>query len=91
MWGERRVVKKAIKSETKGARPVVEQAAKVVNEGMVEIGQRVGDLGKPRCPRCHDVMRQRVAKGGRYPFWGCSNYPRCRGFVAWKSWERFQI
>ena len=38
----------------------------------------------PDCPRCGSAMRQRVARRGNRagrPFWGCSDYPRCRGLV----------
>lgn len=36
----------------------------------------------PTCPKCQGVMIKRVAKNGNYAnkeFWGCSNYPKCRG------------
>lgn len=36
----------------------------------------------PRCPKCHAAMRHRVAKSGAFagqPFWGCSNFPACKG------------
>jgi restriction system protein len=35
----------------------------------------------PRCPTCSSLMVKRVAQKGRgtgEPFWGCSNFPRCR-------------
>ncbi|OMQ22798.1 helix-hairpin-helix domain-containing protein [Serratia oryzae] len=31
----------------------------------------------PNCPRCGSLMRRRSGKHG--PFWGCQNYPRCKG------------
>ena len=31
----------------------------------------------PACPKCSEVMRRRRGKYGS--FWGCSNYPKCRG------------
>jgi hypothetical protein len=31
----------------------------------------------PTCPRCGSLMRQRSGRYGK--FWGCSQYPRCRG------------
>ncbi|WP_224984915.1 topoisomerase DNA-binding C4 zinc finger domain-containing protein [Geomonas agri] len=32
---------------------------------------------EPVCPKCERKMMRRT---GRYvQFWGCSNYPRCRG------------
>lgn len=36
----------------------------------------------PACPICGASMRERIATRGRSAggkFWGCSNYPRCRG------------
>jgi hypothetical protein len=38
----------------------------------------------PACPRCGATMVQRVARQGARTggtFWGCPNYPRCRGIV----------
>lgn len=38
----------------------------------------------PRCPRCGKTMVVRTAKSGRnagQQFWGCSDYPRCKGVV----------
>lgn len=32
----------------------------------------------PRCPRCGKPMILRTASGGR-KFWGCSDFPKCRG------------
>lgn len=39
----------------------------------------------PRCPKCGSEMILRTAKSGSNlgkKFWGCSNYPNCRGMVA---------
>lgn len=36
----------------------------------------------PACPKCSEAMVARVARRGRNiggGFWGCSQYPRCRG------------
>lgn len=41
----------------------------------------------PRCPRCGSEMVLRTAKTGPNQgekFWGCSNYPRCRGIVKYE-------
>jgi len=38
----------------------------------------------PTCPKCGADMVHRIAKKGTNAgkvFWGCSNYPRCRGIV----------
>lgn len=32
---------------------------------------------QPKCPICGSLMRQRSGKYGK--FWGCSQYPRCKG------------
>lgn len=39
----------------------------------------------PPCPKCGAEMVQRTARSGANAgnvFWGCSNYPRCRGIVS---------
>jgi len=39
----------------------------------------------PQCPSCNGEMVKRKAKSGNNAgneFWGCSNYPRCKGIVA---------
>ena len=38
----------------------------------------------PRCPKCNATMAKRMAKRGANAgnvFWGCTEYPRCRGVV----------
>ncbi len=37
----------------------------------------IGMPSTPNCPRCGAPMRRRSGRYGQ--FWGCSNYPRCRG------------
>lgn len=40
--------------------------------------------GEPRCPKCGGPMALRTAKNGPNAggaFWGCRNYPRCRGIL----------
>lgn len=42
----------------------------------------------PRCPKCDSEMILRTAKSGANAgnrFWGCSNYPNCRGMVAYNT------
>lgn len=42
----------------------------------------------PLCPRCHATMVVRKAKHGTNAgsaFWGCSDYPKCRGTRAMKG------
>ena len=39
----------------------------------------------PHCPVCNSLMVKRVTRrgsGAGSTFWGCSNYPRCRGTRA---------
>jgi restriction system protein len=41
-----------------------------------------GGTSSPRCPRCGNAMIRRVARQGTHagkPFWGCVDYPACRG------------
>lgn len=45
-------------------------------------GQRAREI--PLCPRCGREMVKRQARHGKYAgqsFWGCPNYPTCRGIV----------
>ncbi len=40
------------------------------------------DLNPPACPKCSGLMALRTAKAGKTPggqFWGCANYPDCKG------------
>ena len=42
----------------------------------------------PRCPKCGSEMVLRKAKMGTTlgeQFWGCSNFPRCRGIVKYEA------
>ena len=38
---------------------------------------RAGKSRAPSCPDCGEPMRERTSRTG--PFWGCSQYPDCRG------------
>lgn len=33
----------------------------------------------PRCPQCDAPMRKRLRRSDNAPFYGCSNFPQCRG------------
>lgn len=35
----------------------------------------------PACPQCGAPMRQRKTRKDNRPFWGCSQYPACRGVM----------
>lgn len=37
----------------------------------------------PPCPACGRRMRKRVNSATREAFWGCSDYPRCKGTLPW--------
>ena len=42
----------------------------------------------PSCPSCGSVMVLRTAKQGKYAgnsFWGCSDFPKCKGIVSYKT------
>ena len=42
----------------------------------------------PECPKCGSVMVLRTARSGANQgeqFWGCPNYPRCRGIVKYQA------
>jgi restriction system protein len=50
--------------------------------GGVRIAAPAGQSAAPICPTCGGVMVRRTAKRGANAggeFWGCSNYPSCRG------------
>jgi hypothetical protein len=32
----------------------------------------------PRCPECGFLMKLRLKRGGKVPFWGCCNQPWCK-------------
>ncbi len=61
-----------------GARLVERQRQKQTAE--MEPSQRV----VPVCPKCGEEMVVRTAKSGKragHQFWGCSDYPKCKGVV----------
>jgi restriction system protein len=41
----------------------------------------------PACPLCKSAMRLRKTKDGARSFWGCVEYPGCKGVVAFKKRE----
>lgn len=38
-----------------------------------------GDYTTPSCPKCEAKMVRRPGKNGKPDFWGCPQYPRCKG------------
>jgi restriction system protein len=41
-----------------------------------------GEYGRPTCASCGTKMLERTPAKGGSPFWGCSNYPRCKSRLA---------
>ncbi len=39
----------------------------------------------PACPECGAQMVPKHRNRNGSPFWGCPNYPSCRGFRSWKA------
>lgn len=59
---------------------------KIQNIKEAEEYERLEELKRnsPSCPICSNYMIKRVAKNGKYigkEFWGCSNYPKCKGII----------
>lgn len=44
-----------------------------------------GEYWRPTCVKCGCKMVSRAARAGVKPFWGCSNYPRCRHTLAQRT------
>jgi len=60
------------------------QAAAVEDLPVTE--ENVDNAGPPLCPRCGQPMVLRTARRGSHEgerFWGCPDYPRCRGVRAY--------
>lgn len=54
------------------------------DDSPIEPSAQKGRSEAPLCPQCGAAMIQRTAKSGASKgkvFWGCANYPRCRGIV----------
>jgi predicted RNA-binding Zn-ribbon protein involved in translation (DUF1610 family) len=53
-----------------------------------EVTPAAESVAAPRCPKCGSEMVLRTAKNGinqGNKFWGCSNFPRCRGILAYED------
>ena len=48
---------------------------------VAEDDEPFGDEAAPRCPKCGGEMRRRTRRDGSGEFWGCVNYPECKGTV----------
>ena len=56
----------------------------MTQERLATIKQQAQQNGTPLCPVCGAEMRKMVAKKGANTgkeFWGCTNYPNCKGTV----------
>ena len=51
--------------------------ARAQTEGVPEEG--------PACPKCGAPTRLRKTREGNRPFWGCTEYPACRGIVDYRK------
>ena len=52
-----------------------------------QISKSDNEIQVPTCPKCGSEMKMRIARKGKnagQKFWGCSNYPDCRGILAYK-------
>lgn len=65
-------------------RQVQQQQQAVTSMGQSTIQSTTAASATPGCPKCGGSMVKRTAKKGSNAgniFWGCSNYPHCRGIV----------
>ncbi len=64
---------------------VVDKVRAATQPGAGEPNLRAAAAHVPSCPRCSKAMVRRVARQGArsgQAFWGCSDYPGCRGTLA---------
>ena len=67
----------ALNSSNSGVEQQTDDALATAKQEMPEL--------EPLCPICSSAMIKRTAKKGRNAgnvFWGCSNFPKCRGVVS---------
>jgi len=53
-----------------------------------QVSKSDNEIQVPTCPKCGSEMKLRIAKKGKYAgqeFWGCSNFPDCRGILAYNN------
>lgn len=76
---------RVVEDEVSGA-PVVEPVAPKVRKVKPKVAPRaVAEPKAPACPHCKKVMVLKVARTGANAggnFWGCGDYPKCRGIRA---------
>lgn len=69
--------------QARGSAPAAPDAGKKGGQAPDATPQAMKTAG-PSCPRCTQPMVRRTARKGPntgHEFWGCSDYPRCRGTV----------
>lgn len=71
---------------TKKLNQFLRQKAGIVSDGQSSVNGQSEKFAPspPACPKCGAEMVQRTARSGANAgkvFWGCTNYPRCRGIV----------
>lgn len=64
--------------------PLIHRAYTAARKARFEHGETikpVSEFGSPMCPKCGAFMVKREPKFGQSwdPFWGCPNYPDCKG------------
>ena len=58
-----------------------------LTEEQIEDNDQLEKTKTPKCPKCGDEMVLRTTTRGKnagQQFWGCPNYPKCRGTLAYK-------
>jgi ssDNA-binding Zn-finger/Zn-ribbon topoisomerase 1 len=73
--------KVSAESATQPARYVDEKRAKAIRQAALFEETR-GTMGAPQCPRCGAEMALELVRRGKEAgsrFWGCTEYPNCRG------------
>jgi Topoisomerase DNA binding C4 zinc finger len=61
-----------------------EGSRKASNRGKSIAPRRFDSYSQPLCPECGSSMEVKRAQRGKHAgseFWGCSQYPRCKGIV----------
>lgn len=70
-------------TQAKGGDASARHSKPVGNAGRAaDPARKAAEVFAPNCPRCAQAMVRRTAKKGAnagQEFWGCSDYPRCRG------------
>lgn len=80
------VVESQVVEETLPDVPPVEPVKRKVRKAKPKaVHKAVSEPKAPACPHCKKVMVMKVARTGANAggnFWGCGDYPKCRGIRA---------